>query len=105
MIIPVLWALLGGSLAVNFEFWVRRGGIWWNYWWWAVPTAVLIQLSVYHLMRSNLGWLPAVVLFSGTTAVARIGLTFFVLHEPLSVPNVVAGAMLLGAVAVKLVWR
>lgn len=105
MLVPILWALLGGGLAVNFEFWARRGMAWTDLWWWAIPSAFLIQLSVWHLVRSDMGWLPSIVLFGAVTAVVRIGLAFLVLHEPVTVPNVVAGAVLVGVVGVRLVWR
>mgnify|MGYP001566750035 CR=1 FL=1 len=101
----LFWAGLGAALVVNFEFQARRGFDWLGGWWWTVPTSLVVQLSVYHLVRSDLGWIGGVALFGAGTALARIGLSFLVLHEPASPGNILAAAMLLAAVGIKLVWR
>ena len=105
MLVTMMWGLFGSLLAVNFEFQARRGLGWVDNLWWMIPTAILVQLSVYHLMRSEMGWLPALVLFSGVATTTRIGLAFFVLHEPLNVPNLVAAGMMVVVILIRLLWR
>ena len=99
MVVPFLWAVLGGLTAVGLEFAFRSGVEWWRNLWWVAPASLLVNFSIYRLLTTDYGWLSSIVLFGLTTALLRIALTFIILHEPVSVGSVVAAGVLgVGAV-------
>ena len=88
-----LWALLGGSTAVAAEFIMRRGWGWMDHWYLYIAMAIIVNISVYHMLIAG-KWLPSIVVFGLVTAVARILLAFLVLREPASVHTILAAAVL-----------
>lgn len=105
MIIPLAWAGLAGGLAVFVEFQYRNGLEWWPNLWWLVPLLLLLNFAIYQLLRSDLGWLPSIVIFGAVTAGLRIALTFAVLHEPTTPGNLAAGVLLMLGAALRIFWR
>ena len=103
--LPYFWAGLGGLTAVGLEFGFRSGVDWWRNLWWIAPTGLLVNFSVYQLLRTDHGWLASIVLFGLTTALLRIFISFIVLHEPVSAGNIVAAAVLATGALVKLLFR
>ena len=102
---PFVWALSAGVLAVLMEFQFRRGVDWFANMWWIVPASLALNYFIARLLYTDFGWLPSIVLFSATTALLRIALALFALHEPLNTPNLVASGLLVGGVVIRLFWR
>jgi uncharacterized membrane protein len=102
---PFVWALLAGGLAVLLEFQFRRGIDWLHNLWWIAPASLGVNYFIARLLYTDFGWLPSIVLFSATTAILRVVLAFFALHEPPNAPNLVASGLLVGGVVIRLFWR
>jgi len=102
---PFVWALLAGGLAVLLEFQFRRGIDWLHNLWWIGPASLGVNYFIARLLYTDFGWLPSIVLFSATTAILRVVLAFFALHEPPNAPNLVASGLLVGGVVIRLFWR
>jgi hypothetical protein len=92
-------------VAVGVEFTARSGASWWHNWWWLLPAAFIINFALYRVLQTDASWVYSLVLFSAITNTFRIGLAFFVLHEPVTPSSLAAGAALLAAVLIRIVWR
>lgn len=101
----LLWAGVAGCTAVGLEFAFRAGVAWLPNLWWIAPLSLLVNFSVYRLLTGDTGWLFGIVLFGGVTAIARIGLTFLVFHEPVTPGSIIAGVALVVGAGARLFWR
>lgn len=104
----ILWAALAAIIAVSVEFLFKRGWSWTDNWFLFVPLAIAINICIYKMVTGDSKtstWLYAIAAFNLCTAVARIGLSQFVLGEPIVRGNLVAAVALLFAVTIGRVWR
>ena len=105
MLMPLVWALLAGGLAVLLEWQFRQGVDWLRNLWWIAPVSLAVNYFIARLLYTDFGWLPSIVLFGAITASLRIGLAFWVAHEPPTLPNLVASGLLVVGVCIRLIWR
>mgnify|MGYP001598954177 CR=1 FL=1 len=101
----VFWALVASTVVVGLEFGFRHDISWVRNLWWITPAALLVNFAIYKLLQGDIGWMYSMVLFGASTAVGRIGLSFGVLHDPVTVSSVVSAAVLVVGVGVRLVFR
>ena len=105
MLISVAWAALAASSAVGLEAAYRSDISWWGNLWWILPVIVLLNFGIYQLLNTEMGWLPSIVLFGAMTASLRLVVAFTVVHEPVTLANLIAGAALATVALSRIVWR
>ena len=70
-----------------------------------IPLLLINQPLLWKMYNGGPSLLIAVATFGFFTAIGRIGLSIFVLHEPVQKGNLVAAILLLTAVAAGRLWR
>ena len=101
-----MWGIIGGLTAVVLEVSYRKGWLAWDVpllLLIALPLALLVDFAVWKNMTTGPTFLQAIVLFSATVAIGRIAASVFIVHDPLTWQNVIAGVALLFAAGIKFV--
>lgn len=96
------WAALAAFPVIFLEVLYRRSDTWP---WWAAFPAVLVTYLVYKTIHSGPSLLIAGAAFGLMTILARMGVSHFVLGEPVVKGNLAAAGFLIAAVFVGRIWR
>lgn len=99
------WAALAAALAITAEALFRRGVAYGDALWLFIPIAIGINYAIYRLVVGGPSLLVAIAGFNLMTVSARIGVSQFVLHEPVARGNLVAAGALFAGVIVGSLWR
>ena len=98
----LVWAFAAAVLAVWLEVVYRTSDHWPL---WCAGPALALTICIYYTIHGGPSFLVAVVGFSLFTLVLRMGVSQFMLGEPVIRGNLVAAVLLLGATVVGRLWR
>lgn len=102
-----IWGLIAGLTAVTAEYLYRTlPGPWLSYLWIWMPVQLVIGYAVYKLVTTpNTTLIGAFVVFAFSTALARLCVSLFLLHEQIPAGTWAAFCLLITARIVQVAWK
>lgn len=104
---PAFWGLVAGITAVTAEYLYRTlPGPWASHLYLWVPMQLLIGYSIFRLVNApGVSLLDALVVFTFSTALARVCVSLFLLREDVAAATWAAFALLMAARIVQVAFK
>ncbi|KKN01635.1 hypothetical protein LCGC14_1125680 [marine sediment metagenome] len=101
----LIWSALASFAVVSLEFFFRRGLVWHENLVWLIPAAILSNFLIYKLVTTAPTYIMAFPAFALMNLALRMGISHFMLDEPIHRGNLVAVVALAAAIGVGNAWK